>query len=452
MVEEKIRVQDEINNAKLNKFHYLIAVLVSLLTLFDGYDTFNPAYVIHYVMGPWGLKPASAGLLVSSGLIGFLIGSAGHGMIADRIGRRKTLLGGFFIACVFTLATAIFARSFEAFCLIRFITGLGLGVLLPLGTTYINELAPKRVANVFTIWGVALGWALGGTLAGIVGALATPAWGWEGIYYVGAGFFLILVPLYFYLPESVRFLETTDRDDEIRALLCRVRPERAGLYKSNVMIEKPQNTSAKGSIGALLSPRYRRTTLSIWSVAFLVLFCIFGLSAWIPNVMLHRGETFSRSFEFGALMQISSFVGGLVCGWLSDKQGSSRVSLAVWWLIGALSIFVLAFVNTHMVNLLGVVAAGVFVIGGQFVLNNLTSSAYDTSIRATGVGMELGVGRIGAILGPFVAGLLQQVFNGPLAMFIAIGLASLAAAIIIGSHEIRRQTEEPAPDLLVKTL
>src|ERR1700736_1376001 len=97
------------------------------LTLFDGYDTFNPAYVIHYVMQPWRLKSGQAGLLVSRGLVGFLIGAAAHGLIADRIGRRVTLLGGLWVASIFTLMTPILATSFWPFCTIRFLTGLGLG-------------------------------------------------------------------------------------------------------------------------------------------------------------------------------------------------------------------------------------------------------------------------------------------------------------------------------------
>ena len=119
-----------------------MGVLITLITLFDGYDTFNPAYVIHYVMQPWGLVPSQAGLLVSSGLVGFLCGAMGHGVAADRFGRRSTLLAGLWIVNVLTLVTAVFATDFPSFCILRFVTGLGLGVLLPLGTTYINELAP----------------------------------------------------------------------------------------------------------------------------------------------------------------------------------------------------------------------------------------------------------------------------------------------------------------------
>ena len=85
---------------------------------------------------------------------------------------------GLWITSIFTLLTAVLADSFMSFCVLRLLTGLGLGVLLPLATTYINELAPRRVANTFALWGVALGWAPGGTLAGVVGVFATPAFGW----------------------------------------------------------------------------------------------------------------------------------------------------------------------------------------------------------------------------------------------------------------------------------
>lgn len=177
MADHGIDVHEELASAKVSGFHVRLGLIMGLLTLFDGYDTFNPAYVIHYVAGPWGLQGAQVGFLISSGLIGFLIGSAVHGIVADRFGRRGTLLGGLWITSIFTLLTALLADSFLSFCALRLCTGLGLGVLLPLATTYINELAPRRVTNTFALWGVALGWALGGTAAGLVGVFATPTFG-----------------------------------------------------------------------------------------------------------------------------------------------------------------------------------------------------------------------------------------------------------------------------------
>jgi len=430
MADHGIDVHEELAEAALGGFHLRLGLIMGLLTLFDGYDTFNPAYVIHYVAGPWGLKGGQAGLLISSGLIGFLIGSAVHGVIADRLGRRGTLLGGLWITSIFTVLTALFANSFFSFCALRLLTGLGLGVLLPLATTYINELAPRRVANTFALWGVALGWALGGTIAGLVGVFATPVLGWKALYWVGSASFLLLPFLHAQLPESPKFLVLGNRVAEIRALLGRLRPERAALYASStISVARAQQVA--NPVAVLVSRRYRRTTLAIWLSAFLSLFCIFGLTGWIPTVMMQRGESFSASFGFGAVMQIMSFLGGLVLGHLIDKAGRSRGLLGLWWAIGGLAVLALVAFNTHAVNVTAVALAGFCIIGAQFVLNNFTATSYETGVRATAVGMELAIARVGAILGPLVAGTLQQVYQSPTPMFVSIGVSAIAAGAII---------------------
>src|SRR5215813_3872956 len=117
MADHGIDVHEELASAKVSGFHLRLGLIMALLTLFDGYDTFNPAYVIHYVAGPWGLKGGQAGLLISSGLIGFLIGAAVHGVVADRVGRRSTLLAGLWLTSIFTSLTAAFGDSFVSFCI-----------------------------------------------------------------------------------------------------------------------------------------------------------------------------------------------------------------------------------------------------------------------------------------------------------------------------------------------
>jgi MFS transporter, AAHS family, 4-hydroxybenzoate transporter len=445
MADHGIDVHEELASAKVSGFHLRLGLIMGLLTLFDGYDTFNPAYVIHYVAGPWGLRGGQAGLLISSGLVGFLIGSAVHGLVADRFGRRGTLLGGLWITSFFTLLTALFADSFTSYCVLRLLTGLGLGVLLPLATTYINELAPRRVANTFSLWGVALGWALGGTLAGLAGVFATPVFGWQALYWIGSLSFLLLPFLHAQLPESPKFLMLRNRPEEIRRLLGRLRPARAALYAdakfSTAQLARPANP-----VVTLLSAKYRRTTISIWLAAFLSLFCIFGLTGWIPTVMMQRGETFSASFAFGAVMQVMSFLGGLVLGHLIDRFGRSRGMLAFWWLAGGLSVLALIVFNTHAVNLSAVALAGCCIIGAQFVLNNFTANSYETAVRATAVGMELSIARVGAILGPLVAGVLQQVYHSPTPMFAAIGLSAIlaGAVILLAERPVAEQTDAGA--------
>jgi MFS transporter, AAHS family, 4-hydroxybenzoate transporter len=433
----ELDVHEELSGAVVGRSHRVLGVLVTLITMFDGYDTFNPAYVIHYVMQPWGLVPSQAGLLVSSGLIGFLVAAVCHGMIADRLGRRGTMLAGLWIVNVFTLLTAIFASGFLSFCALRFMSGLGLGVLLPLGTTFINELAPQRVSNTFSLWGVTLGWSLGGVFAGLVGVFLTPLYGWQILYYVGA----LSIPLTFVvhavLPESPKFLAARGRFDELRALLIRLRPERSAAYQA-ASFRLGEQAAGWNTIGALLTPRYRRVSLTIWITAFLTLFAIFGLTGWIPTVMLKRGETFAASFGFGALMQATSFIGGLTLATLADRNlGLAPRYLGTWWILGGIAVLALVFVSGHGFNLVIVAVAGFCIIGAQHVLNNFTAGSYETDFRASSVGMELGVGRVGAILGPYAIGLLQQATGGPDAVFWAIGGAAVVGGLAIGSLSIR---------------
>jgi len=441
----EIDVHEELAEAQVGPLHRTLGGLMALMTLFDGYDTFNPAYVIHYVAGPWGLSPSQSGFLVSSGLIGFLVGATGHGMVADRLGRRGTLLAGLWVVNVFTVLTPLLGDGFASFCLLRVATGVGLGTLLPLAATYINELAPRRVSNAFSLWGVALGWSVGGTLAGLVGVFLTPIYGWQVLYWVGALSIPLTLAMHQVLLESPKFLAVSGRVAELKQLLTRLRPERAATYAGAAL--RVRGAPEVGNpVLALLAPRYRRVSLTIWATSFLSLFCIFGLTGWIPTVMMKRGETFAASFGFGALMQVTSFIGGLALAMLADRRPAvSTRLLAAWWALGGLSVLALIFYGGHAVNLLCTGAAGFLIIGAQHVLNNFTAGTYDTPMRASGVGMELGVGRVGAILGPFAAGLLQGTTGGPEAMFWTIGIAALLAALCIASLGVGRGVPARAP-------
>ncbi len=360
-----------------------------------------------------------------------MIGALVHGSVADRIGRRATFLGGMWIAGVFSLATAIFANDDASFLALRFLTGLGLGTLLPLATTYVTEFAPARSRNAFVVWGAAVGWASGAVLAALVGIFLTPRFGWHALFWFAALSLIVTVVAQRVLPESPRYLALRARFGELAVLLGRIRPDRAPAYREATFAVPPGGRDA-GSPLALLAPRYRRNTLVIWTCAFLILFDIYGLSGWLPTIMATRGEGFATSFGYGALLQFMSLLGAFACGALSDRRGSRKGPLALWWTIGGVAVLLIALVNSHLSNFVLIAAAGFFVIGGQFILNNFTAVAYDTELRATGVGMELGVGRLGAILGPYIGGVLQEHFQGAGSFFFAMAAASLLSAIAIG--------------------
>jgi MFS transporter, AAHS family, 4-hydroxybenzoate transporter len=312
------------------------------------------------------------------------------------------------------------------------LTGTGLGALLPIGVTYLTEFAPRRTAHTFTTWGWALGWAMGGVVASGVGVFLTPSLGWQSLYYVASLSIVLAGVCQIALPESLQFAALRGRVRDIPATLSRLNPSRAAAYADpDARFVLPEPRDRPASVALLLSDRYRRTTLAVWAAAFFILFSIFGLTSWIPTVMIGRGETFAVSFGFGGLIQVMGFAGSLLCGLLAERTGRDRTFLFVWWMGGALSILALALVNQHALNIFLVAAGGFCIPGGQTILNNFTAASYETEVRGTAVGMMLGVGRLGAILGPYLTGWLQQIYPGSMVLFGAIGIAVALGACAV---------------------
>jgi AAHS family 4-hydroxybenzoate transporter-like MFS transporter len=424
-------IRSELEKPPVGPRHWTLVLILCFVTLLDGYDTFVPAYVIPYAIQEWHLPPSRAGLLVSSGLIGFMIGSLLVGLIADRIGRKPTLLGGLLIASFFDLVTASQARSFEMFVGLRLLTGLGLGMLLPLAVTLVNEFAPRRATNLL-VGCVMIGWSGGGILAALTGLALAPRFGWPALFWVST---LASIPLViasaFVLRESPRFLAVKDRQPQLRRVMMWLLPGEAHRYV-DANFTTTENVKHTGSISRLLAPSVRRSTLIVWLCAACSLFTIFGLSSWVPTSMIQRGETFGASFAFGALLQFMAVLGGVGCGWTADRLERHWV-LAASWGIATLAIAGLALVNYHWTNVLFVAIAGFFMMGAQPVLNNFTASLYPTEIKSTGVGIELSVGRLGGILGPYAGGWLKELFPGSrsLGLFVAMATAVAVCALSI---------------------
>ena len=416
-----IEVRQAVDQGRIGASLWLVVALLALVTFFDGYDVFAPAYVIPYAVKAWGLRPSQAGLLVSSGLIGFMIGSLANGPIADRIGRKPTLTGALGVAAVLTLATALLARSYWSFLALRLLTGVGLGMLLPLAVTLVNEMAPRRATN--RLVGVVMaGWSTGGVAAPLAGATLGRTYGWPALFWIGGPAVLFAALAVALLRESPRFLAAADRQGEAGAVMRWLLPERAGDF-AGARFTVEEKGAERGAFRRLLAPEVRSATLVLWLCSACSLFVIFGLSGWVPQAMIQKGESFGASFGFGALLQFAAVLGGLGCGWLADRGGPRPVLVAAWT-GGALAVAGLALVNQHWANLAFVAVAGFCVMGAQPVLNTLAASLYPTEIRGTGVGAELGVGRLGGILGPYAGGWLQELAPGSAGLFSAMAVAA----------------------------
>jgi AAHS family benzoate transporter-like MFS transporter/AAHS family 4-hydroxybenzoate transporter-like MFS transporter len=161
----------------------------------------------------------------------------------------------------------------------------------------------------------------------------------------------------------------------------------------------------------------------------LSLFCIHGLTGWLPTLLVQRGEAMSSAATYGALIMSAALFGGLGSGWLADRVKSRIVAMVVWWSMAALAMLALSHAHGTFMMMTLVAAAGFFVFGGQSVQNNFIAKIYPTEVRSTGVGLAVGINRIGGMLGPFVIGVVQSINHDPSYTFYVLASALILACM-----------------------
>lgn len=423
---KKIDINDIIDRAKFNRFHCSVMLLCALLLIFDGYDLFIYGVVLPVLMDEWNLTPVQAGALGSYALFGMMFGAFIFGPMADRIGRKKGVLICFVLFSIATFLTG-FAENTTQFGILRFIAGLGCGGLMPNAVALMNEYAPRRsrgtlVALMFS------GYSLGGVLAAGIGIYALPRFGWEFMFFA-AIIPLLLVPILMWkLPESIGFLVRQNKDAEARLMLARLNPS----VPIEAETELTQMTTKTNSVPVLDLFKESRLlgTLMIWLAFFCCLLMVYALGSWLPKLMANAGYSLGSSLSFLLALNFGGMFGAILGGWLGDRFGLPRVM--VWFFVAsAVSISLLGF-NSPMIVLYSlIIIAGATTIGTQILLYANTAQFYPLTVRSTGLGWASGVGRTGAIAGPFLGGTLMAMALPLKLNFFAFAIPGVIATLAI---------------------
>ncbi|MFL1585878.1 MFS transporter [Stutzerimonas stutzeri] len=437
----KVDVHDIIDNARFNRFHWLVVCLCALLLIFDGYDLFIYGVVLPVIMKEWGLTPLEAGALGSYALFGMMFGALAFGTLADRIGRKKGIAICFVL---FSSATVLngFASTPTEFGIFRFLAGLGCGGLMPNVVALMNEYAPKRLRS--TLVAVMFsGYSLGGMLSAGLGIYMLPRFGWEAMFFAAAVPLLLLPVILWYLPESVGFLVRQGRGEQARALLAKVDPGRQ-LSAADVLVM----TDVKGKSASVLE-LFREgrgvRTFSLWLAFFCCLLMVYALGSWLPKLMANAGYSLGSSLSFLLALNFGGMAGAILGGWLGDRFNLSKV-VVVFFAVSVASISLLGFKTPMPVLYTLIFIAGATVIGTQILLYATAAQFYGLSIRSTGLGWASGIGRNGAIVGPLLGGALLGI-SLPLQLnFIAFAVPGVIAALAMAVFAISsKRSGTPAP-------
>ncbi|MFT4067774.1 MFS transporter [Paraburkholderia sp.] len=440
---EPLDVRDIIDRARVSRYQVMIGVLCFFIVALDGFDIAIIGFIAPHVRSDWNLSVIALGPLFSAGLLGLMMGAFLSGPLADRIGRRGTLIlsvAWFGAACLGSAA----APDIVWLVALRFLTGFGLGGAMPNAITLTAEFSPeRRRGTLLTL--MFCGFSLGSALGGVVTAYLVAEFGWRGVLAIGGLLPLMLLPvLWFALPESVRFLALRSGNDaRIAAILKRVAPDRAGTGRRYVVAEDRASSSP---VARLFDPHNRRGTLLLWLAFFMSLLLLYMLINWLPILGARAGLSLKQASVFAGLLQGGGVLGAIVLGVMIDRFDAYRVVSAAY-LVGAAAVASLAVANSAWWLAAGIFVTGFCVSGSQVCANVIASGFYPTSSRATGVAWALGVGRIGAIAGSFGGAVMLSAGWSNAALYLVLALpAALSAAGIFCAGACRARTPLISPE------
>jgi AAHS family 4-hydroxybenzoate transporter-like MFS transporter len=440
----QINVSDVIDRSRVTGFHVGVFVLCALCLIMDGYDVQAIGFVAPALSRDWHIAPGLLGSVLSAALMGVLFGSILLSMAADRLGRRPLLIAGCLFFSIITLATAS-AQTVTQLMVLRFIAGLALGSIMPNAISLVGEYSPRSVRVPMMIV-VGTGFTAGAAIGGFVAFWLIPNFGWRSVFLVGGAIPLFIGALmYFLLPESIQFMVLHDKDRAtIGKWLRRVDPS-APVTANTQYAVREQRLKGVPVVKLFQDGRAARTILQ-WTVYFMNLLNLYFLSSWLPTVtgpmVKAAGVSSTYSVLLGSTLQIGGVFGAFFLGWLVLRLGFVPV-LATCFAVASVNIALIGQPGLSLVSLFVVVfLAGVGVVGGQSSMNAFVGTLYPTDLRSTGIGSGLGVGRIGSIVGPMVAGQLISLHWQPRQLFLAAAVP--AAVSVVGMIAMRWAIEPQA--------
>lgn len=385
-------------------------LLCGIVVVLDGFDTQCMGFLVPVMSENLKIPFPAFGAILSAALFGLMIAAMASGPIADRYGRRWVVIVSVVIFGVFALLTAR-ANTVRELILFRFLTGLGLGGAMPNAVALTAEYTPQRLQPI-VVGAIFVGMPAGALISSLAASVLIPLWGWQSVFVLGGVLPLALaLVLVRFLPESIVWQQSV-------------------LTKSAIRREEVP-------VKLLFTDGRAAGTLLLWIPFFMNLLILYFILSWLPALLGQSGMPVSAGFQAIMFFSIGGIIGTLTQGHVMTFLGA-RAALLLDFVVCILCIAALAFNASSMAMMLGAtLLLGITVQGAQAGLNALAASFYPTSVRATGVGWALGVGRVGSIVGPSVGGVLLSLQWTPDRIFMAgVGPALVAALAIVGASAL----------------
>jgi benzoate transport len=407
--------------------------LCFFLNALDGIDILAISFAAPMLSGEWGIPATTLGIVFSAALAGMMAGSMLLAPLGDAIGRRKLLSIALSLIAIGMLGV-MFAGSVRDLLILRFVTGVGLGGVVPTMAAFAAELSPQRYRS-FAVTLVQGGYPLGATITGLLATWMMPQWGWQSLFVLGGALTVASLPLvYLLLPESPEFLLSKRPPGALEKLNRMLRgmgqPEITSLPSMGSTASEPRGLEQIfAALRELFSPRFRSDTVLLWIAFFMSLLTLYFLQNWVPQLVANSGQSVSQAFSAGTVLNLGLFGGMVTVGYFADYYGLRR-AIATYLAATAALLVSFSYLEGTTAITIGLGVAG-FLQGGFIGLYAVGARIYPAAIRITGIGWAIGIARLGAVLGPYIAGLLVARGMGMVGSFLVFAIPLAIAALAV---------------------
>lgn len=412
----------------LTLWQIIVVGLCVLANVCDGLDTTSIAYAAPALLREWNVSPQNFGIVLSAGAFGMLVGAILVAPQADKVGRRTIIVAATTASSIGMFGMAL-SQNLPQLMIFRFLVGTCVGALLPSLSIMVVEFSNEKRGNLFLAL-VHIGFAIGAILGAAIGAAVVETYGWRGIFFTGAIITSVTtIACYAALPESVNFLLARQPPNAL-ARVNKIRERFGQSALATLPPKPPEKVRAFSNIAAILSPQMIRTTLLLWLASFTRFFISAFLTGWKPQVLVMAGFTDRAAIAVGIATSSAASVGVLCMGLFAAKVGAARATGIM--LAGCAAALMGFGVTQSPLPLILLAVACMFTIEAAFTGILITSTRfYSVENRSTGVGFTVGIGRIGAIIGPYVGGALIGMGLDRSAYFPVYASAAVIGAIAI---------------------
>ena len=412
----------------------ILLIILMIGWFFVSYNSGLISGTLKLIISEFKLSSTESGLLLSSWLLGMLLGASIMGYISDKIGRKKTLLINLLILGFFSFLSSLSHNLLELI-LVRFIAGISASGYMVVASVLLSEFVGKTKRGLFVVI-LESSWALGWLASLIITRIFIVVVNWREIFYTSL-MTLSLIPIFLFgVPESYRFLISKGYLDEAKEIVAK--------YNVDVNLHIITSSRKKHSIFDLFDKNYRKRTIMLWIHWFCIVLAYWGMFLWLPTILSAKGLSFIESIEYAIIITTAQIPGYLSVAYLIEKLGR-KYTLSLYMILGGLGSLLFWYSNNNLILLLSGILVSFFNLGAWGATYTYTPELYPTDIRGFASGWANSIGRIGGFLGPNIVGYMMALTGDPLYPFLVFAMVHFISGItvcVLGIETKGKELEE----------